>query len=161
MRGYIKNSHTIDLIFVISIFCVFVTTALSLVIIGANVYKSSVQRIESGYSNQTGFSYIKEKIHQNDIDGKIKLDSINGYDALLIESNFSDGSYITYIYCYEGYLRELMVRKEQNISLSDGQTIIPAKSVNFNFDGEILNVLITDLNEHTETMYLYLRSRHS
>ena len=47
-----ENKHMVDVLFVIILFCVFAVSALILVMIGANVYKKTVNDMDSNFNSR-------------------------------------------------------------------------------------------------------------
>ena len=59
---------------------------------------------------------MTEKLHQADSSDSIAAGSFDGQDAIVIRQNYSDQSYVTYLYAYDGYLRELFIREDVSAS---------------------------------------------
>lgn len=126
-----SNRHIVDVLFVLALFGVFAASALMLVTIGANVYKQTVSHMNENYEERTAYSYITEKIRQNNTCDAIAIGELEGTPALVFTQQLSDVEYCTYLYFYDGYLKELSLRKDSyagsNI-LAAGQNIIPLSS---------------------------------
>jgi hypothetical protein len=80
--------------------------------------------MESNFNERTGFAYVTEKIRQADSDGAVSIGDFDGIPALLIARTSGENTYITYLYAYNGYLKELMVRKDTPLSPEAGQDIL-------------------------------------
>lgn len=119
-----QHRHVIDFIFPIAVFFVFAASSLAVLILAANIYSSQTAEADNNYAARTSLSYINEKIRQNDADGGISLQTIEGQPCLALESFLGDASYITYIYEYDGMLKELFIRSGIDISLSAGKDIM-------------------------------------
>ena len=120
-----QENHVIDILFVIALFCIFALAAIFLITIGGNIYGKTASHMESNFNGRTSFAYVTEKIRQSDEAGSISVGSLDGIPALLLESKQGDTEYITYIYAYEGYLKELLVRKDTPLGAFAGQDILP------------------------------------
>lgn len=107
-----QNRHIVDILFVLALFCVFAASALMLVTLGANVYKQTVTNMSSNFTNRTAYSYVIEKLRQNDSTDKIEVGSLEGTQAILITNRVDDQEYCTYLYMHEGFLKELSIRKD-------------------------------------------------
>ncbi len=118
----------IDILFVLTLFCVFAISALTLVTLGANVYQRTVDHMESNFESRTPYSYITQKIRQADQLNGVSVGSIDEQDAILISQKIGDDSYITYLYEYEGYICELFTRADQTLSAGAGNRIIEVNS---------------------------------
>lgn len=128
MKFQKKQKHMIDLIFPITLFFVFALCALTVLLLSARIYQSITKSSALNDTARTGLSYISEKIHQNDVDGKIQIGDLNGNDALIMEQNYKGSVYCTYIYAYENTLRELFVKEGAKADLSAGTKILDLES---------------------------------
>lgn len=123
-----ENKHVVDVLFVLALFGVFAASALMLVTLGANVYKQTVAHMDENYEERTAYAYITEKIRQNNTEGTISVEELEGTPALVFTKQVSDVEYCTYLYFYDGYLKELSLRKGTYAGsnlLSAGQDIVP------------------------------------
>ncbi len=129
MRFHTEKKHVIDLIFPIALFFVFAACSLIVVLMASNIYSSTTRDSETGFETRTALSYVTEKIHQSDENGDVSISEFDGLDALAIHQEFGGSkSYTTYIYEYEGSLRELFIQDGVNASASDGKEILKVKS---------------------------------
>lgn len=126
-----KHSVT-DLIFTLTLFCVFALSALIVVVIGANVYKSTVSGMNENYSTRTAAAYINEKVREFDrVENgfsSIELESFPGENdlpALRLSRQSEESQLLVYIYYYDGALRELATAPEyaKGISPAAGQVV--------------------------------------
>ncbi len=123
-----EGKHIVDVLFVLALFGIFAASAFMLVTLGANVYKQTVAHMNENYGERTAYAYITEKIRQNDKLGSITTEDLEGTPALVFTQQVEDVEYCTYLYYYDGYLKELALRKDvfagSNL-LSAGQNITP------------------------------------
>jgi hypothetical protein len=131
-----QKKFIVDVLFVLALFGVFTISALILVTIGASVYKSTVNAIHSNYEVRTSTSYITEKIRQNNLsatDGsRICVVELAGEEALCLPKQINGTTYYTYLYCHDGYLKELFTSDSSTLGnnvLSAGQNIMEASSL--------------------------------
>lgn len=128
MKFRTKQKHMIDLIFPVALFFVFALSALTVLLLAARIYRSTTENSSMNYTARTALSYISEKIRQNDIDGNIRIGKLDGENALILEQTYEDSVYNTYIYAYEGALRELFVRSDSPADLSAGTKILEVEA---------------------------------
>ena len=105
-------------------FFLFALTAFILVLIGVKQYKSTANAMNYNYEVRTVTSYLREKVRQNDSDAAISVETINGTKALCLKNTINDIVYNTFIYYYDGSLRELYVQDGSSYSLDSGQMIV-------------------------------------
>lgn len=123
-RHAASGGHMVDFLFTIALFCAFAATSLIVVVIGANVYQSTVRGMNESYALRTSLSYVTQKVRQNDGAGEIRLGELEGIPALVLEDSFDSGDYQTWIYYDDGWLRELFTRANAKITPADGQPVL-------------------------------------
>ncbi|HCT91002.1 MAG TPA: DUF4860 domain-containing protein [Lachnospiraceae bacterium] len=119
-----KRRHMIDFLFPVALFFVFALSALTLILLAARIYRSTTENSSRNYTSRTGLSYISEKIHQSDEGGRIYPGEFEGCEALIIEQTYREKIYRTYIYAFDGSLRELFVRDGTYAKASDGNSLL-------------------------------------
>ena len=117
------RQHTIDFIFPLAVFFVFAVSAFTVLLLSAHVYADQTARTQSDCQAATPLSYIREKVRQNDQNGTLSIGSIDGGTALILQVDDT----CTYIYSYEGYLKELYIRKDVDARAKDGKNILEIK----------------------------------
>ena len=154
------GKHMVDILFMIALFCVFAVSALMLVILGADVYKKTVSDMDQNYTSRTAFSYISEKIRQNDLDGNISVTKFGDGDAIEISETYSGTEYVTYLYMLDSSLCELGMLRDSNLSPENGDKIIELQSLQIeNVSEQLYRVLLTPVEEDTITLYISTHSK--
>ena len=118
------KQRSADVLFLISLLGVFAVSIVLVTVFGANTYRNIVSRSQKNYELTTSLSYVREKIRQNDQTGCILITTVDDTDVLSIKDSSSDSDYVTWIYFYEGSLRELFHQESNPLSLSAGQKIL-------------------------------------
>ena len=118
-----KSVH-IDILFVLIIFCVFSASALASLTLGGSVYKNILAQSQARHDERTSFFYIWTKIKNSDEYGRVYVDNFDGTPALVLEEDLSGQRYLTYIYCHDGWVKELFGTATSEYKLSDGQSIL-------------------------------------
>lgn len=139
-----NNGHMVDLLFTMGLFCVFAVTALLVVILGADVYRSTVSDMTRNYNTRTSISYLAEKVRQNDTAGSVTLSQVDGQDALVLTQVLGEKPYETWIYPGDGELREVLVAAGTAVTILDGQPIMPIGSLTLSLNGNLLSMTATD-----------------
>lgn len=146
--------HSIDTLFVLLLFALFVTTALFVTVSGAAAYKSAAAQMDERFNKQTCISYITAKVRANNETGKISIGDIDGINALCITDDFDGVKYVTYIYQYDGMVRELFCNAEISLPPSAGSGLTEAKGLSFSRDGDLFEVTFTDNKDKTTEFYI-------
>lgn len=158
-----EKKHIVDILFVLALFLVFTLSTLTLVLFGANIYQNTVNDMEDNYNARTVCSYILGKFRSNDSCGSINIGSIDGKPSLILNQEINDASYSTYIYEYDGYLRELFVSDNVTLGsdvLNAGNKLCPVEDFEVNDCGGELNpIKITVRLPDGDRNSIYLSSR--
>jgi hypothetical protein len=93
--------------------------------------------MHSNYELRTSTSYITEKVRQNncadDQNGGIKLVTLEDTTALCLPKTIDQTTYCTYLYCHDGYLKELFTNADTSSiggsMLDAGQNIMELSSM--------------------------------
>lgn len=124
MRFQHRKSHMIDLLFPTALFFVFALSALTVILLAANIYQQTTDSASENYTSRTALSYVNEKIRQSDTAGGVTLGTFDNRDALILAQEIEGESYKTYIYEYNHTLRELFIKDGVDAVASDGKKII-------------------------------------
>lgn len=113
-----------DVLLILGLLLVFVTSAFILVLIGADTYKKIAGDMESNFERRTPISYIASKIRKADRSGQVGIQYKEETDVLVIEEVLEGVAYETWIYEYKGSLYEIFTQKGTDIALVDGMDMI-------------------------------------
>lgn len=149
-----NRSHSIDTLFVLLLFALFVFTALFITVSGASAYRSSAEQMEERFNKQTCINYITAKIRANNEIGKISIGELDGINALCITDNFDGINYVTYIYQYDGMIRELFCNAEISLPPSSGSALTAAGGLHFEKNGNLFEVTLTDSGDKITEFYI-------
>ena len=117
-----EKHFIVDILFVLALFGVFAVSALALVTIVGDVYQHTVEDMGVNYESRTAVSYIMEKVRQNDTADSIFLTDLENVPALCMLSEIDEETYCTYLYLYDGHLKELFMREGASL----GGQVLPA-----------------------------------
>lgn len=148
------RSHSIDSLFVVILFAVFVFMSLLIISSGAAAYKNSAAQMDDRFDRQTCVSYITAKIRSNNESGKISIVDYKGANALCITETFTEGTYNTYIYLYEGMVRELFCNAEYPQELDVGSALTRASGLTFSYNDGVYEITLVDVKEKSTVFYV-------
>lgn len=131
MRFQSRKHHIIDILFPISLYFVFTVSALTVLLLATNVYRTTTENSALNFNANTSLSYITEKIHQNDTEGAVSIGSFDGHQALILKQHYNDTEYVTYIYVSEGNLMELYTKSSADVDVGSGKVILPAAVIGY------------------------------
>ena len=118
------RQHVVDILFVISLFCVFALSAIFLITVGASIYSRTMSNMGDNFSSRTAVAYMIEKVHQMDEQGQVMVGSYDGIPCIELKFDVNGIEYATYMYEYDGYLTELTKRTDIDLDPEFGQQII-------------------------------------
>lgn len=120
MKDKVKKVH-IEKVFIFLLFTIFAGAVVIVLSLGANIYKSLVERDNAAYEKHLGTGYIAAKIHGNDrkdaiaIGGFVNEKQDDGIKTLHIYEKIEGEWYDTRIYYYDGAIREVFTFREMKL----------------------------------------------
>lgn len=161
MSNKTQEKHFIvDILFVLALFGVFAVSALSLVTIGADVYQHTVEDMGVNYESRTAVSYIMEKVRQNDTADSIVLTMLEDTPALCMVSQVENDTYCTYLYLYDGHLKELFMKQDTSLGgsvLPAGTDIMDLDALTFKYAGDnLIRVFLQTPSGESHTFYIHM-----
>ena len=148
------KKHRIDALFPILLFGVLTVFALLVIVLSAKIYKNTTDNSYRNHQSRIALSYVSEKIHQ--LEGsQVSLTKIEEMDALKITQTHNDTQYHTYIYFYDGAIRELFIKENTSVSLIDGKEILKVSDFSMKqVEENLLYFLCTDTQNHQANSYV-------
>ena len=108
----------------------------------AGIYKKVLDRSDR-MDRSTALTYITEKVRQNDTAGALRVGQIGPCQALVITQGDAI-VYDTYIYCYDGSLRELMIKRELTPAPEMGRALLPMELLELTLEDGLLRIRCAD-----------------
>lgn len=156
---YKTKRHTVDVLFLITLLCVFAISLITLTGTGATVYEHIVDRMDSNFVSRSSFSYVINKIRHNDRLGNVSIGKYGDADAIIISEEISNTEYCTYLYYHDGSLREIFSRKNQFFDPSLGNSIIELSDFSIEkISDSLCKVILVNTTSDVSTLYISLRS---
>jgi hypothetical protein len=153
-----SKNHSIDVVFVLVLFCTFAVSVLMVLMVGAESYNDVTDSMVDNYTERTGVGYIAEKIRHFDTADGIETGTFDNQNALIIYKNIDGSMYATYIYCYDGYIRELFTETDNKLSADAGEEIIAAAGFKAETVSEDL-IKVTCIMDDGSEPYIILHPR--
>ncbi len=154
------KSHSVDTVFVLTLFCAFATCVLLVLVLGTKAYSAVRNESDETYSCRTALSYISQKLHHSDHAGSVTIGEHCGAPALILGESYDGVLFNTFIYYYDGNVYELLCEEGLDLDIDAGNPILPAGALSFEKTGEnLLKITYTDANGLTESALVSLRSK--
>ena len=139
-----RNTHIVDIIFILSLFCIFTASALLVVLMGADVYQGITKDMDYNYSSRSSISYVTEKIRQHDSEGQVFVGNLEGEPALILTQNYNNEIYETWIYRDGNHLKEIMVAAGTPVNSGDGQELMEVSDFQLEAADQIIRIAAAD-----------------
>ena len=151
-KEYTERKHVIDFLFPLALFFALAASSVALVVLASGSYSRQVHTSEDSYTSCTALSYVTEKLHQADNSDAIDAGTFD-------RQEYSGQSYVTYLYAYDGYLRELFIKEGVAASAGDGREILATDGFSFeeSRDG-LFHLSCTDSNGNLSDTYVSIKS---
>ena len=99
-------------------FALFSLCLLLTVLTGATAYRKTLENTEIAFDKRTKMQYLSTKLRQEQ---QASLEDFDGCEALAFRETIDGECYVTYVYCHEGWLRELLCLEGAALSPADGE----------------------------------------
>lgn len=155
-QNAVHKSQSMNVLFTMLLFLVFVLCALFTVLIGGKVYENISARMEDNYSGSVALGYVANKVRQGDAADMVDVTTIDGTSVLELNQKIGEDTYVTRIYYKDGSIRELFTDAGSGLTLADGLPILECGGIEFERIGSLIKVTARD--EGSSTLYLSVRS---
>lgn len=152
-----EHRHTVDVVFVVALFCAFAASALAVIIIGIDVYKGTVINLNDHFTSRTATTYVTQKIRQNNSNGRVTVGQVGTQPAVVIAGDGEGAGTTTYLYSSQGELMELFVKDGTAVSPGQGQKITEiTKFEPKQVSASLLCLKMTDTTGQTRETYVHV-----
>ena len=120
-----QKQHTIDVVFILSLFCVFTISCLAVLFFGSHIYQKTIQESQYTFQTRTTLNYIHEKMLQNQEKDHIDVIYQDDLDILVLNDKQSK----TYIYYDDHYLKEVTLAHDQEFQKNYGNNLLKIRQL--------------------------------
>lgn len=135
---------------------VFAVCVLAVLFSGAKVYGRIVERDNASYENRICVQYIETRIRQSRDPADAEIVTEDGCRALRLAETDGDKECAVYIYCHDGYLKELLLEEGADFKASAGEKIVHAEGMDLSVSAGMLTVTVSGRDGGTETLLVSL-----
>ena len=153
-----KRRHTLDVLFPLGLLAIYALAAAGAVLLAAHSYRSSLTRADRDFGCTTALAYVVEKLRAGDEAEAVRVDALGDCPALVLCVNREGSWYDTYIYCYGGSLRELMVKRELTPQPDMGRALLELEQFQPQWAADGLLRLVCAHQGETDTRYVNLKA---
>lgn len=159
MRNIQASNRTIDIVFVLTLFCMFAASVLLVLLAGAGAYRNIAGQMEEQYTERTCLSYLDAKVRHYDCIDMVAVEPFGQENALVLYEEIGETRYKTVIYYADGYVRELFFEDGLEFQPGDGEIILPAQNLQVEWETEsLLQIVCTGQDGLQEKLLVSLHS---
>lgn len=158
-----EQKHSIENAFVLVLFVVFAVAIVAVLALGANGYKSLVERDNDSYNKRIITSYVSAQIRNNDMQDTVQIggfsspETEDGVDTLHLFEEVDGIRFDLRIYYYEGKIYELFSSVEAEMDPQDGVPVMDAQGLSFERKGNLIHIVSKDTEGRTNETTVGLR----
>ncbi len=135
-----ESNSKFDLFAVLLLLCAFSVAVLSLLLTGAGTYKGITQEGRAAQDMQTEALYISQRVFSARSWEDVSAARYGGTDCLEIKSEAGGETWVTRVYCHDGWLMELFSVSDMPFDPAAGEKVAKASSLTVTRTDELLNV---------------------
>ena len=132
----------------LAVFALFALCLFGVLLTGARVYRNLVDQGSRSYADRTAAMYLSTRVRQS---GGITVEEFDGCPALVSREEIDGRTYVTRVYCCDGYLRELFCAENAALSPEDGEIVLEAETFSAQLEQ---NTLLVELDGNCLTFRL-------
>lgn len=136
------------------VLAVFAVGILGTLLGGAGIYRRLTRRDQSAYNSRTLVQYVATRVRQ--APGAVTVADFGGCDALVIPQQMGEETYITRVYCFDGWLMELFSSENGVFDPQDGEKLLPAQGLELDLETGLLHARVRDHQGAVHELYLHL-----
>ena len=153
-----KRESNLTGLMVLMVFAVFALCVLGVLLTGAKRYETLVRRSEESHQFRTAAQYLTTRVHQADCAEGLTVEDFDGCSALVIRESIDGTVFLTRIYSYDGYLRELFSAEMGSFSGEDGEKLLKLPGLSFSLQGGNLTAQLQLEDGYARNLTWHLRS---
>lgn len=146
-KGKLANA-----LFFLSLLCIFVICSVLVVSYQIDGYHQILEENETIQNQSLVVSYIRNQVRFHDRQDKIKVRTIDGIDVLALYQE----STVTYLYVYDGSLKELYTVDSYPLELNAGEDLFQLDGMDIEYHDHRLEIKTT-YQQHQQTILISLQ----
>lgn len=150
------QKHYTDTVMTLIAFGLFAACIIAVLLAGAGVYNRIVAADTDAFNARTGCRYIATRVRSAAAEKVSACDTEAG-STLCISEEINGRSYVTYIYCCDGWLMELFAPADADFLPEAGEKLLPAGNAGFECSGRIVSIELADDEGAAQKLRLCLR----
>ena len=157
MKKSQQSPRLMQNVIVLMLLALFAVLSTFLVLMGAQVYRSTVVRSTVNNDARIISAVVRSSVWAED-GGEVRIRQYDGVSVLEIVNQFDDESYVQRLFCNEGMLWESYTNEEREFDIESGDTLCELAGFEPSLDGQMLTIRLRTVGGEESTLKLYLRS---
>lgn len=153
-----ERSHAIAGVFVFLLLGVFAVLSTMLVLFGTQAYRATTQHTQMHGDSRTLYAYVLNTVRGDDAQDVLQVEQRDGMDLLTMRYDYDGEIFIKRVYCYDGYLRELLTGESNEFDPAGGESICPAQEMRASLAGRLITIELIDAQGETQIIRTVLRT---
>lgn len=153
-----ENNQSFQFIFILLLFFIIAIISLMVILLGKDIYSSINEDRISNYEKRVSLSYVANKIRQSDKENNIRIENLNGINAIVINEKYDEAVYETWIYHYDNAIYEMFTDEGVEFNLDDGMRIMEIDNFNIELINDNLYKFKATSNQESTELILCLYS---
>lgn len=159
MKRRTPSGHLVDILAVLLLITLFAAASLTVVLLGAGVYKKTVSDMNDNFTTRTALAYLTQMIRSNDRNGNTEVLRDQNTDGLKLTASYDGDSYNIYIYVKDQSLMELTQKSSLAFNPENGRKIMDIRDLSVSEDkDDLIHIRVTGSDGETEEVSVSERS---
>jgi len=150
-------NHSMQGVFVFVLLGVFAVMSTLMVLLGAQMYRNTVDRATDNNKGRVLGAYVRSMIRAEDADQAVSVERLEGVTTLALHEQIEGEEYVTWLYSYDGQLYEQFTGSDRDFNPASGTAICPAAAFRPSLSGNLLTVDMVDGEGEICTVQVALR----
>ncbi len=157
MKNTNTVSHSMQGIFVFLLVGIFALMSTLLVLLGAQMYRGTVERTQYNNDRRVAGAYLRSMIRYQDTLDAVSVEEHDGIGTIALREEIDGDKYVTWLYAYEGQLWEQYSEEAFGFDHDLSTAICPIGSMEPSMEGQTIVVRFTDENGEEHIVRVALR----
>ena len=149
-----RNTHPAETLAALLTLTLLALCLLAVLLAGAGTCRRLTERGRASGDSRTAAQYLATRVRQADAAGTVSLEPFGTGNALVLE----EAGCRTWVYCYDGWLRELFSAAGEAFSPDAGEKLLPSRGMSLKLEDGLLSCELLIPGEDPVRLTLALRS---
>ena len=151
-----RKAYSLSTVAALFVLAAFALGILSVLLGSTGAYQRLLRRDRQTDDSRSAVQYLATKVRQAPAPGSLQVVPFGEGDAMQIKEK-EDGSFVTRIYCHEGWLMELFCAVDSELLPEDGEKVLPMECLVASLDNGCLTLSVTDGTGREQKLLFSLR----